>query len=73
VKPDQNVNTHFKYGYTFWYNLNVNQNLKFRWEENTFSYLQLFAEIMATADMPENNHTAYSKNVTHISNNGIQS
>jgi hypothetical protein len=29
VKCIQNVNIHFKYGYTFWYNLNVDQNFKY--------------------------------------------
>ena len=29
VKPMKNVNTHSKYGNTFWYNLNVDQKFKF--------------------------------------------
>jgi len=29
VKSVQNVDTHSKYEYTFWYNLNVNQNFEF--------------------------------------------
>jgi hypothetical protein len=40
VKPNQNVNTHSKYGYTFRYNLNVNQNPKFRLEENAIPDLK---------------------------------
>ena len=40
VKPDQNVSTHSKYGYTFQYNLNVKQNPKFSTEENAFPDLK---------------------------------
>ena len=29
VKPMKNVNTHSKYGNTFWYNLNVDRKLNF--------------------------------------------
>ena len=35
----QNVNTHSKYGNTFWYNLNANQNFKFLvWTSQHFKY-----------------------------------
>ena len=40
VKHDKNVNTHPKYGYTFQYNLNVNQNSRFKSESFTFPDLK---------------------------------